>query len=50
LEPVYGAAFRFIRIDTLKCGEIMSQSVFGHGESGLSKHMRGGRKLRRMDW
>ena len=50
LEPVYGAVPRFIRIDTLKCGDITRQRVFGHGESGLSKHMRGGRESKRMNW
>jgi hypothetical protein len=50
LEPVYGVAPRFIRIDTLKCGEVTGRLVFGHVETGLSKHMRGGREPRRMDW
>jgi hypothetical protein len=41
-EPVYGVAPRFGRIDTLKCGETPIRSVFGHGGSRWSKHMRGG--------
>jgi hypothetical protein len=44
LEPVYGVAPRFIRIETLKCGEAEMRRVFGHGESRLSKHTRGGRE------
>jgi hypothetical protein len=44
MEPVFGVAPRFIRIDTLKCGDAASQSVFGCGESRESKHMRGGRE------
>ena len=50
LEPVYGVAPRFIRIDTLKCGDTAKQSVFGRGGARLNKHMRGGRKPKRMNW
>jgi hypothetical protein len=44
LKPVFEAASRFNRIDTLKCRKAGDQSAFGHGGSGRSKHMRGGRK------
>jgi hypothetical protein len=44
LELVYGAAPRFIRIETLKCGDTASQSVFGRCETRSSKHTRGGRE------
>jgi hypothetical protein len=44
LEPVFGVAPRFSRIDTLKCRETRDRSVFGRSGRGWSKHMRGGRK------
>jgi hypothetical protein len=44
LEPVFGAAPRSSRIDTLKCRETMGRRVSGRDGSWRSKHMRGGRK------
>jgi hypothetical protein len=44
LEPVFGVAPRFSRIDTLKCRKAVARGVFGRREPRRSKHMRGGRK------
>ena len=44
LELVFGVAPRPSRIDTLKCRETTGQRVFGRRATGMSKHMRGGRK------
>jgi hypothetical protein len=44
LEPLFGVAPGFGRIDTLRCSEARSRGVFGGRDFEPNKHERGGRE------